>query len=392
MKFKNIRYLLIFFLFILVYTKSYSALNIVQEYELNEFINKLVDDLNITGISVVITENGSPIYENNTGYKLLPTEETEGIYLKKDDLFTVASISKTFIATVIMKLEEEELLNIEDNVENYLPFPIRNPNFPDKLITIEMLLTHTSSLQDVNSSYSIHSIIPGDKEYSENIYLKGVPGEIYKYCNLNYNLLGAIIESVTKTRFDKVVDFYIINPMNLNATFNYFDIDKEKFVNQYVYSNNLKQYIIQEEYYNNLNNPNNTFYTLSLSTTSSMKPSGSLIISANDLAKYLNLHLNNGEYENIKIITKEDEERMRKNYVGKFNYGYSFRQYQNLYPNRILYGQTGGGKGIRSAMIFDPIGNLGFVILTSGSKSKFIDGYEDIHKPIIKEFYSIYNK
>ncbi len=58
----------------------------------------------------------------------------------------IASISKTITATAVMQLWEQGLFELDDDVNDYLPFNVRNPNHPDVPITFRMLLTHTSSI------------------------------------------------------------------------------------------------------------------------------------------------------------------------------------------------------------------------------------------------------
>ena len=62
--------------------------------------------------------------------------------------YRTASISKLFTAIAIWQLEEKGSLNITDEASKYLNFTLRNPNFPETPITIEMLLSHTSSISE----------------------------------------------------------------------------------------------------------------------------------------------------------------------------------------------------------------------------------------------------
>ena len=65
-------------------------------------------------------------------------------------------------------------------------------------------------------------------------------------------------------------------------------------------------------------------------------------------------------------------------------YALSFREYITLLPGEILIGQTGGSSGLFSAMIFHPEKNYGFVVITNGCISNSIDGYQDLHKSVIR--------
>ena len=63
-----------------------------------------------------------------------------------DTVFMIGSITKSFTATAILQLYENSSLNLDDNIEDYLPFNVKHPNYPTINVTIEMLLTHTAGL------------------------------------------------------------------------------------------------------------------------------------------------------------------------------------------------------------------------------------------------------
>ena len=65
-----------------------------------------------------------------------------------DTIQNIASVSKTITATAIMRLWEEKSFGLDDDVDDYFPFPIRNPRFPSTAITIRQLLTRTSAITD----------------------------------------------------------------------------------------------------------------------------------------------------------------------------------------------------------------------------------------------------
>ncbi len=81
-----------------------------------------------------------------------------------DTLYLMASISKTVTATALMQLYDQGLFDLDDDVNNFLPFSLRNPNFPDIPITFRMILSHRSSLASDNSDRLCSSIIPGDQD------------------------------------------------------------------------------------------------------------------------------------------------------------------------------------------------------------------------------------
>ena len=72
-----------------------------------------------------------------------------------DDPVRIASISKLVVSIGVMKLVENGSLNLDEDVSRYLDWPMRNPNFLERPITLRMLLSHTSSLRDGDDAYVV---------------------------------------------------------------------------------------------------------------------------------------------------------------------------------------------------------------------------------------------
>src|SRR5690606_22767492 len=132
------------------------------------------------GLSVVVVKGADVVYQGNFGFKDLEAKTR----LQQDDVFRIASISKSFSAIAILQLQEQGKLDLEDDVSQFLPFAVRNPKHPNIPITLNMLLTHTSSLNDKESYSNLDVINPKTNEDFENAYNSYAPGENYQYCNL----------------------------------------------------------------------------------------------------------------------------------------------------------------------------------------------------------------
>jgi CubicO group peptidase (beta-lactamase class C family) len=141
-----------------------------------------------------------------------------------DDPARVASISKMVTAIGVMKLVDEGKLDLNRDVSDYLGWPLRNPNFPDRPITLAMLLAHTGSVREHDDDY----IIPlGDTlrqalSDPRNWDARHGPGDGYfAYVNFNYPIIGSIIEKVTGERFDLWMHREVLAPLKLDACFNW---------------------------------------------------------------------------------------------------------------------------------------------------------------------------
>lgn len=349
-------------------------------------IQTVFEDTGMTGLSIAVVKDDSVIYRKVMGYRTIPQDGKKGDLLKYDDLFDIMSVSKTFVATAIMRLVEEKKMKLNDPADKYLAFPLRNPRYPEVPITVKQLLTHTSGLNENHCWWILDSINPNkSKDYALG-YSDTYPGEKYDYVNTNYTVLGAVIEGAANKRFSTVIDDIIMKPLGLKGSFNQNVLDKDKFVGLYYKSDKTGKVENNDYVYHQLAPLRPENYVLG-ETVWLEYPAVGMKITADDLARYMRMHMNWGELDGHRIISKKSEKLIQKNYVGENNYGLSYRQYRDLVSGKVLHGQTGGGAGIKTCMIFDPDEKYGFVILSSGAESKYRDGYGDIHKPLIKALY-----
>lgn len=322
-------------------------------------IEKIMKFHNAVGLSVAAVQDGKIIYSKAFGLKDL---ENKTPY-KEDDVLRIASISKTFVATSIMQLIEQGKLSLNTDVSTIPGFEnIRNPHFPNIPITVHMLLSHTSSLSDKDGYYTLD-------RFGWNNYK---PGSKYQYCNLGYNTLGAIIEIISGERFDKYVKAHILDPLGVYASYNVSDLDHSKFVKIYKYNSNNKSFTCSTSAYNypeeDIEN-----YKMGYSATC-FSPTGGLKISAKDLAKVMMMHMNLGELNGVKILSKESCELMQAehtstNYPGE-SYGYAMISTNDLVKGHRLTGHDGIALGAYTIMYWDKEKNFGVVAMTNGCDGK----------------------
>jgi len=200
-------------------------------------IDALYEEYNTSdtpGIAVSVIKDNKVIYQKGFGIANLEY----GIPITTKTKFHVASLSKQFTAFMILKLEDEGLLFINDDVRTYIP------ELPDygKKITINHLLTHSSGirdqwrllemagwrLDDVIKTEQVFKLITNQKE------LNFPPGDGFSYSNSGYTLLAIIIERLTKTSFANYAKQTIFDPLQMNDSF-FYD-DHEEMVTNRAYS------------------------------------------------------------------------------------------------------------------------------------------------------------
>ena len=142
--------------------------------------------------------------------------------------FRVGSITKTFVATVVLQLVDEGRLRLDDPVETWLPGVV-----PDgHRITVRHLLNHTSGLYDVRAHAAdaagarSSSTTGGGPGPRPSWFARAVanpptfepPGSAYAYSSTGYLLLGQIVEEVTGRSYGKEIEHRIIRPLRLHGT------------------------------------------------------------------------------------------------------------------------------------------------------------------------------
>ncbi|MFI6338651.1 serine hydrolase domain-containing protein [Streptomyces sp. NPDC050535] len=137
----------------------------------------------------------------------------------RSDHFRAGSVTKTFIATVVLQLAAEHRLSLSDTVDAHLPGLVSGAGNDGAGLTLRALLTHTSGLYDFTADTS--GTVPVTPLQAVHIALThppaAVPGQ-YAYSNTNYVLLGMIIEQVTGNSYATEAERRILTPLRLTGT------------------------------------------------------------------------------------------------------------------------------------------------------------------------------
>ena len=147
-----------------------------------------------------------------------------GRVVTADDPVRVASISKLVVGVGVMRLVEQGRLDLDEDVSGRLGWNLRNPAFPDRPITLRQLLSHTSSVRDYEDQYAIPlgDTVQANMAPRTSWDSKHGPGDgFFTYSNLNFPIVASIVERVTGERFDLWMRREVIEPMKLDACYNW---------------------------------------------------------------------------------------------------------------------------------------------------------------------------
>jgi CubicO group peptidase (beta-lactamase class C family) len=191
---------------------------------LEAYLDRLTASGNPPGLSVVVVKEGKIVYNKAFGYADGPRR----IKATPDTVYHWWSMTKIPTAIAIMQLQEQGKLDLDDNVTKYLPwFQVNYPANASSAITIHNLLQHTAGLPD-----SVPAMA-GWVHYNDEIYnqtavlkkhlpefntLKFEPGSKAVYSNVNYMVLGAVIEAVSGQSYESFITENILQPLGMLQT------------------------------------------------------------------------------------------------------------------------------------------------------------------------------
>jgi len=193
------------------YCSGVSAQNTAKV--INSYLDGIGKARQLNG-NILLVENGRVITNRAFGYADFEIQKPNTTDLR----FNIASISKLFTSTAILQLRDKGKLSLDDHLDKFFP------GFPFKDITIRHLLTHTSGLPDGDLYDAISKKHSGAVVVNEDILpelmswkggLQFKPGDRYQYCNVGYNVLALVIETVSGTSLSAYLDQHIFKPAGM---------------------------------------------------------------------------------------------------------------------------------------------------------------------------------
>jgi CubicO group peptidase (beta-lactamase class C family) len=329
-------------------------------------------------LSTCIINDDTIIWSKGYGYYDLGEKKQATI----DTIYVLASITKTIVGTALMQLYEQGLFDLDDDVNMFLPFDLRNPNYPDDPITFRMLLSHTSSLNTntqrqyywFNFSgdppfpffpepYLQEFLVPGGSYYDQSVWsTRYRPGQRAMYANVGFDLISYLVELISGEPFLQYCDTHIFAPLDMkNTSFNLSTLDiaqvaipYQRFAGRYHHINELGfifgDYTPPEIYWRG------RFY-----------PAGGLYSTVSDLSHFLIAHMNEGVYNGTRILKKETVELMHEMQPGN-NIGYGLAwMHTAISPRLTASGHAGDLHGVDTWMLSTSAENMGVIYLANGN-------------------------
>ncbi|MGV9456636.1 serine hydrolase domain-containing protein [Streptomyces sp. NPDC003635] len=170
-------------------------------------------------LPLLVTEGGAPAAallsrdENGTTHFA-----TTGPGIGPADHFRAGSVTKTFLATVVLQLAAEQRLSLSDTVERHLPGLVRGAGNDGRALTLRALLTHTSGLYDFTADTG--GLVALTPHQAVRLALTHPPADRgrFAYSNTNYVLLGLVVRQVTGRSYAAEAERRLIAPLGLTGT------------------------------------------------------------------------------------------------------------------------------------------------------------------------------
>ena len=352
--------------------------------KITKHFNAYVDNGSLPNISILIKKDNKEIYRHSHGYADIKNE----INVSKNSVFRIYSMTKPVTGVAIMQLVESGQLRLNDKVSRYIPAfkntKVINLEFqdyvvkPKREITIRDLLTHTSGLTyswagegPVNQIYRKYNIRPyyfGALDAELNKFpgntcqfaaaaasapLLHNPGEKWSY-GINMDILGCVVEVITKMTFADYLQKNIFDPLNLKSMgFSVQPSDRANFTTLYtsgafsrdgevVAPSGLNQAeLMFSKELRSIDAYDKSPY---LKNSSKLFDGGSgLVSNIDDYSKFAEMLLNGGVLNGVRILSQASVDLMSMNHLSN-----------EILSDGAAFGLAGVGMGLTVGTIIDP--------------------------------------
>lgn len=200
------------------HSKTESMLTHYSQKQIDNIVHSAMGNGKIPGVSVLIIKDNKVYLNKGYGY----ANVDQKIKVTPHTKFEIASNTKAFTGYGILQLAKEGKLNLNDQVSKYIPDFYMTYNDEKKDITIKQLLGHTSGIpSDITEEdhYSEeYNSLKHIVEYAKGKELNNAPGDGFEYSNMNYDILGLIIQNLSHQSYQSYIKDHILKPLNMRHT------------------------------------------------------------------------------------------------------------------------------------------------------------------------------
>ena len=326
--------------------------------ELQKAMKDALDKEHVPGAGVALVANGEVLWCGGIGEADIAAKRA----VTCDTEFRVGSISKTFVALSLLKLQEDGKINLYARLQDVAPeIPFKNRWEATLPVRIVNLLEHTAGFDDMEPSevYNVrdrydYPLLDVFKRFTEPETVRWPPGTRMSYSNPGNGLAGYLIEKTTGKPFDQYIRETFLRPMEMeHADYPFTDANKA---------------LLATAYEGNPSKPAGYPFIY-------LRPAGDLKASPGELAKVVQFFLRRGKAGDAQLVKPESILRMEgpettlaaKNGL---RLGYGLCNYSSVEGGVVTHGHDGGIDGFISSYRYMPEQNWGYIVLLNSDNSQ----------------------
>lgn len=196
-------------------TPNYSMFSPASQNYIDHMIKNEMHDGHIPGLSVLIVKHNKVILDKGYGYANIKKK----IKVSPKTRFEIASNTKTFTGYVIMQLVKDGKIQLNEKVSHYIPGFYMTYNGHKQGITVDQLVAQTSGIPaDITDNDKItqsNNSLEGIVNSVKGRHLNAKPGKNFEYSNMNYDILGLIVQEVSHESYASYIKDHIFKPLNM---------------------------------------------------------------------------------------------------------------------------------------------------------------------------------
>ncbi|PYU16357.1 MAG: hypothetical protein DMG37_02645 [Acidobacteria bacterium] len=325
--------------------------------ELQRAMKGVVEKEHVTGAGVALVSNGQLLWCGGIGKADLSANRD----VTCDTEFRVGSISKTFVALALLKLQEDGRINLYSRLQDVAPeIPMKNRWGGTNPVRVVNLLEHSAGFDDMQPSEiynrrdrADYPVLDVFKRFQEPQDVRWPPGTRFSYSNPGYGIAGYLIEKVTGQPFDAYIRQNLLAPLEITVgDFRITDANRAALAQGY--DGNPPRAVPYKSIY--------------------LRPAGDMKASPGELAKLVQFFLRRGRTGDLQLVKAESIARMEypetiSSAKNGLRLGYGLANYTESEGGVITHGHDGGIDGFISSYRYMPEQNWGYVVLLNSTVS-----------------------
>ena len=337
----------------------------ITQEQLQHAVEQARADYGATAIQAAVIRDGQVAVQAASGWAV-----KDQITLTTRHKMRCASLTKVMVGISAGVLIDDGTLDPYADLSGYWGVTARNPSYPDTPITVDMLLTHTSTLSDASGSLSALKGTAARQRLAGSGYTGGKPGELssWSYNNYGFSVLGMTLERAADQVLDDVLGEAVLTPMGIDAAFEAGSVDDTGLLCALYYpGNSLSRTVSTQKSYVCIQQPGyrGNFFA------------GGFTCSAGELAQLVAMLAEDGTYQGQQYLSAETVAYLEQP-LGQTPDGFyqcrPLRYRENMYGRDRMYYHTGSAYGFYGLLSYDPDTRDGVVVFTTGA-SGVTDSY-----------------